>query len=116
MNLCWLSAAKRQNFVRISQPPKVDTGVGRVDIYIQICVSDNGMGIAPEYHSKAFVAFRRLHGRKILGTGIGLAICQRVVERYGSHIWVESQLGHGANFIFTLPATLIATQQFKRDN
>jgi signal transduction histidine kinase len=70
----------------------------------------------PNIHSKVFVAFRRLHGRKIPGTGIELAICRRVVERYGNHIWVESQLGHGANFIFTLPANLIAPQQFKRDN
>jgi signal transduction histidine kinase len=66
-------------------------------------VSDNGMGIEPKYHGTIFTAFKRLHGPNIPGTGIGLAICQRVVERYGGRIWVESQPGHGASFQFTLP-------------
>jgi signal transduction histidine kinase len=93
---------------RSEQTPQVDISAGRMNGFIQICVSDNGMGIAPEYHSKIFVAFKRLHGKKIPGTGIGLAICQRVVERYGGRIWVESELGQGANFIFTLPADTLA--------
>lgn len=95
---------------RSKRQPRIEVVFGRVDGHIQICVSDNGIGIAPEYHAKIFVAFKRLHGKKIPGTGIGLAICQRVVERYGGRIWVESELGHGSNFIFTLPVDLLVSQ------
>ena len=70
----------------------------------RIGVKDNGVGIGPEYHKKIFGVFKRLDGRDIAGTGIGLAMCQRVVERYGGRIWVESEVDHGATFYFTLPA------------
>jgi PAS domain S-box-containing protein len=70
---------------------------------LRFSVVDNGIGIAPEYHEKVFSAFKRLHGKKVPGTGIGLAICQRIVERYGGRIWVESEVGQGAEFIFALP-------------
>jgi signal transduction histidine kinase len=93
---------------RSDQRPRIDIVASRRNGDIQICVADNGIGIAPEYHSKIFVAFKRLHGQTIPGTGIGLAICQRVVERYGGRIWVESELGQGSKFIFTLPAHLLA--------
>jgi signal transduction histidine kinase len=81
--------------IRISAEPTADSAY-------RFAVTDNGIGIDPQYHSQIFLAFKRLHGRSIQGTGIGLAICQRIVERYGGRIWVESEVGKGASFQFTL--------------
>ncbi len=88
---------------RSEQPPRAEISVRKVEGAWEFSVADNGIGIAPEFHEKVFVAFKRLNGPKIPGTGIGLAICQRVVERYGGTIRVQSELGAGATFIFTLP-------------
>jgi PAS domain S-box-containing protein len=92
---------------RSAQPPRIHVSVREVNGELRFTVSDNGMGIDPEYHKQIFEVFRRLHGRKIPGSGVGLAICQRVVERYGGRIWVESQSGQGATFLFTLPNVAI---------
>jgi PAS domain S-box-containing protein len=70
---------------------------------VLIFVKDNGMGISPQFHERAFGMFKRLHNGSITGTGIGLAVCRRIVEHYGGRIWIESQLGEGATFSFTIP-------------
>jgi PAS domain S-box-containing protein len=91
---------------RSDKPPVVHISAQAQGEHWLFAVSDNGIGIAPEHHQQIFGIFKRLHGRdKYPGTGIGLAITKRTVERYGGKIWVESKLGQGATFLFTLPST-----------
>jgi len=67
-------------------------------------ISDNGLGIAPERRDEIFAPLKRLHGPEIPGSGIGLAICKKIVERSGGRIWVESEAGQGSTFYFTIPS------------
>jgi PAS domain S-box-containing protein len=83
--------------------PIVHISASRQDGYWVFAVRDNGIGIDPQYKERIFGLFKRLHtGDQYSGTGIGLAICQRIVERYRGRIWVESEPGKGATFIFTV--------------
>jgi len=92
-------------FRREDQAPKITISADREDAFWRFTVADNGIGFEQEYADKIFVIFQRLHARdKYRGTGIGLAICKKIVERHGGRIWVKSELGRGTTFHFTLPA------------
>jgi PAS domain S-box-containing protein len=88
---------------RSNLPPRIQVRADRRGAEWLFSVRDNGIGIEPEYCQQVFGIFKRLHGQNYEGTGIGLAICQRIVERYGGRIWVESQAGGGSLFCFTVP-------------
>ncbi|HEX6894059.1 MAG TPA: ATP-binding protein [Bryobacteraceae bacterium] len=94
---------------RGADPPKIHIGAELRENDCMFSVQDNGIGIDPEYAQEVFRIFRRLHGQAYPGTGIGLAICQRIVERYGGRIWVESKLGEGSRFCFTFPLSAVQT-------
>jgi light-regulated signal transduction histidine kinase (bacteriophytochrome) len=89
---------------RGQQPPAIHIGVQRQDGEWVFTVRDNGIGIEPQCHERVFQMFQRLHTQQEYpGTGIGLAMCQKIVIRHGGCIWMTSQLGKGATFAFTLP-------------
>jgi light-regulated signal transduction histidine kinase (bacteriophytochrome) len=84
-------------------PPRIHIAADRNNGEWRFAISDNGIGIKPEYSSRIFEIFRRLHGRDVPGTGIGLAVCKKVIESCGGRIWVDSEPGRGSTFWFTLP-------------
>jgi signal transduction histidine kinase len=88
---------------RSSSEPRIHISAKADGDRWQFSVTDNGIGISAENCKSIFTVFKRLHGREIPGSGIGLATCEKIVSRHGGRIWVESEVGRGSTFYFTLP-------------
>ncbi len=89
---------------RGEQPPEIQVSAERENSEWRFAIKDNGIGIEPQYSERIFLIFQRLHTRKKYpGTGIGLPLCKKIVERHGGKIWVESEPGRGSTFYFTVP-------------
>jgi light-regulated signal transduction histidine kinase (bacteriophytochrome) len=88
---------------RSAEPPKVHVSARLEGTECIFCVRDNGIGFKQEYADRIFGLFKRLHGKEVPGTGIGLANCRKILERHGGRIWAEAEEGVGAAFYFALP-------------
>jgi two-component system, chemotaxis family, CheB/CheR fusion protein len=89
---------------RTPETPRIHVSAERDGEAWMFTVRDNGIGIDPQYFDRVFGMFKRLHGKDIPGTGIGLALCKKIIERNGGRIWVESEEGKGAQFRFIIPS------------
>ncbi|MBN1394807.1 MAG: response regulator [Pirellulales bacterium] len=98
---------------RREEPPLIRITATRANEAWQFAVQDNGIGIPKEYFDRVFQTFQRLQGREYPGTGIGLAICKKIVERHGGRIWLDSVDGQGTTFFFTLPDAAITRQSLE---
>jgi chemotaxis family two-component system sensor kinase Cph1 len=94
---------------RSAEAPRIHIAARAVDDEWLFCCRDNGIGIAPQYHAQIFEPFKRLHGVELPGSGIGLALCKKIIERYKGRVWVESNQDEGATFYFSVPARFSET-------
>ena len=98
------------NAIKYRRPgskPEINISAQQSGALWKVLVQDNGMGIEPEWFERIFLPMQRRHSSKIAGSGIGLATCRKIVNRAGGRIWVESEVGLGSTFLFTLPGALV---------